>query len=62
MNEAKALLEEAARAGVAATNFGNLAAARGAGFQGEYYATPDQLNVQGHLLVGTLLTSCLTDP
>ena len=62
VNEAEVLLEEAARAGVATADFGRLAAARGNGFEGEYYATPDQLNVQGHLLVGKLLTSCLTEP
>jgi hypothetical protein len=62
MDESTVLLEEAVRAGVPTADFGRLAAARGVGFEGEYYASVDQLNVQGHLLAGKLLASLLTEP
>lgn len=61
-NVAEILLAEAARAGIPSADFGRLAAARGKGFQGEYHATPGQLNVQGHLLAAKLLTSFLAEP
>jgi hypothetical protein len=61
-NEAAMLLEEAVRAHVAAADFGKLSEARGKGFQGEYYATPDQLNGPGHLLAAKLLASALANP
>lgn len=62
VDESSVLLEEAVRAGVPTADFGRLAAARGKGFEGEYYAETDQLNVQGHLLAGKLLTTFLTEP
>jgi hypothetical protein len=61
-DEAGLLLEEAGRAGVAAADFGRLSEARGRGFEGEFYATPDQLNCQGHLLLAKLLVSAVTNP
>jgi len=61
-DEAGLLLEEAARAGLAAADFTRLGEARGKGFQGEYYATADQLNCQGHLFLAKLLLSAITNP
>jgi hypothetical protein len=61
-DEGGMLLEEAGRAGAAAADFGRLSTTRGQGFQGETYATPDQLNCQGHLLLAKLLLSALTNP
>ena len=43
-------------------NFGKFSSARGAGFEGEYYATPDSLNVQGHLAAARLLAAGLMNP
>lgn len=54
------LIEEGAKAGVPVADFGKLAAARGKTWQGEYYATPDQLNIQGHDLLADLLATCLS--
>ena len=51
------LREVAAGAGIPIADFGALAAARGVGFEGEYYSTPTSLNVQGHRLAGQLLAS-----
>lgn len=62
INHGEILLEEAARANAAACDFSKLAAARGKGFEGEFYATAEQLNVQGHLLAARLLTSVLSNP
>jgi len=61
-DESAILIEEAARAGVPAADFARLSEARGIGFQGEFYATPDQLNCQGHLLLAKLLVSALATP
>jgi hypothetical protein len=44
---------------VALADFPKLIAARGPGWEGEYYATPDQLNIQGHWLLADLLTQAL---
>jgi hypothetical protein len=62
INYASLLLEESAAAGVPAVDFGKFAAARGKGFEGEYYARPDQLDVQGHLLAGRILAAALVNP
>ena len=61
-DEAAELLTEAARAGVPAADFGKLVSSRGKGLEGACYATPDQINAQGHLLAAKLLTSILTEP
>ena len=61
-DEAGLLLEEAGRAGASSADFGRLSAARGRGFEGEFYATPDQLNCQGHLLLAKLLLSAVSNP
>ena len=59
LNTAQMLAEAASAKDVPVADFGRLAAARGPGWQGEYYATPDQLNIQGHWLLADLLSQAL---
>ncbi len=56
------LAEEAGRSGVPCVDFAAFAAARGKGFEGEYYLAPDALNVQGHEAAAKLIESALVGP
>jgi len=77
VDEAQTLLAEAARAGVPAVDFGKVVSVRarvippkrhgddlspGKGFEAQYYATHELLNVQGHLLLSQVLTSLMVEP
>ena len=59
---AKALFDPSVEAKTPAINFAAFAAARGRNFEGEYYASADTLNVQGHAAAALLLQSILVNP
>ena len=56
------LIDEAAKADAPSIAFGAFAAARGRGFEGEYYAAPDALNLQGHAALAQIIEYVLVNP